>query len=67
MAAAANKDDNLGLFKQVDERLPSWNGEYSTFLDYKTRVLLVKDSIKDEDLPLLAPRLPRCLSSTGLS
>ena len=61
MATTSVKDENGGYLKQVDERLPSWDGDYATFLDYKTRVLLVKDSFKDEDLPLLAPRLARNL------
>ena len=41
----------------IDHKIPSWNGDWTTFSDYQLRVELRADSTKKEDLPLLGPRL----------
>jgi len=46
----------------IDTKLPSWDGEYGTFLDYRHRAYLMADGTKEEELPLLAPRLARNLT-----
>lgn len=41
----------------VDPKLPSWNGDWTSYSDYQLRVELRADSTKKEELPLLGPRL----------
>ena len=41
----------------IDHKIPSWNGDWTTFTDYQLRVELRADSTKKEDLGLLGPRL----------
>ena len=41
----------------VDSKYPWWDGNWSTYEDYKTRVELRADACKEDDLPFLGPRL----------
>jgi hypothetical protein len=59
MAPGNNNDDDD---KQLDNRLPTWDGCMTKFDDYKTRCLLLQDGTKEEELSMLAPRLARNLT-----
>ena len=41
----------------VDHKFPSWNGEWSRWSEYKLRVELRADSLKEDERALLGPRL----------
>ena len=41
----------------VDSKFPWWDGNWSSYEDYKTRVELRADACKEDDLPFLGPRL----------
>ena len=41
----------------VDFKYPSWDGDWAKWQDYQLRVELKADGMKQEDLPLLGPRL----------
>ena len=41
----------------VDGRIPTWNGDWTTYSEYVLRCELKADSIKEEEKPLLGPRL----------
>ena len=43
-------------------KLPTWNGDWKSFTDYKLAVEFEADGCKPEDLPYLAPRLVRNLT-----
>ena len=47
----------------MNPKLPTWNGEWKSFSDYKLAVELEADGQKPDDLPYLAPRLVRNLTS----
>lgn len=42
---------------QIDHKYPWWDGNWSTFEDYRTRVELRADSCKPDELGYLGPRL----------
>ena len=46
----------------LNYKLPTWNGDWKTFADYKLAVEFEADGCKPEDLPYLAPRLVRNLT-----
>lgn len=48
--------------EEVNPKLPSWNGDWRAFESFELRVGLEVDSTKDEDLPLLGPRLAKNLT-----
>ena len=50
------------LSHDIDPKLPTWDGQWQGFTDFVTRVELKADGTKDEDLPLLGPRLAANLS-----
>lgn len=41
----------------TDRKYPSWNGDWSSFVDYTFRVELHADGLRDDDLAVLGPRL----------
>lgn len=43
--------------ESVDNKFPSWNGEWSRWTEYKLRVELRADSLKEDERALLGPRL----------
>ena len=45
------------LSNEIDPKLPTWGGQWTGYADYVTRVELKADGTKDEELPLLGPRL----------
>lgn len=51
------------LSHEVDPKLPTWDGQWAGFTDYVTRVELKADGTKNEELPLLGPRLAANLTS----
>lgn len=53
----------MGSAEFVNPKLPSWDGSWKSFADYKFAVELELDGCKDDDKPLLAPRLVRNLTS----
>lgn len=46
----------------LNPKLPAWNGDWRTFPDYKFAALLELDGCKEDERPLLAPRLVRNLT-----
>ena len=46
----------------TNPKLPTWNGDWKSFSDYKLAVEFEADGCKPEDLPYLAPRLVRNLT-----
>ena len=52
-------DDSLGI---INPKLPSWNGDWRSFSDYRFAALLELDGCKPDEKVLLAPRLARNLS-----
>ena len=46
----------------INPKLPSWDGDWRTFDDYKLACQLEYDGLKEEDLVTLAPRLTRNLT-----
>lgn len=46
----------------VNPKLPTWNGDWKTFSDFRFACLLELDGCKEEDRCLLAPRLVRNLT-----
>ena len=46
----------------LNYKLPTWNGDWKTFADYKLAVEFEADGCKPDDLPYLAPRLVRNLT-----
>lgn len=56
MAASGGSGD------MINPKLPSWNGDWKTFSDFKFACLLELDGCKEEEKSLLAPRLVRNLT-----
>ena len=46
----------------VNPKLPTWDGDWRTFADYKLACLLERDGLKADDRDTLAPRLARNLT-----
>ena len=46
----------------INPKLPTWNGEWRTYSDYRLAVELEADGSKEEELQYLGPRLVRNLS-----
>lgn len=47
----------------VDNKLPSWDGDWMSFEDYKLRCTLRADATKSDELSLLGPRLAANLTN----
>ena len=43
----------------INPKLPTWDGDWKIFSDYKLAAQLERDGMKDDDKPTLAPRLTR--------
>ncbi len=56
------KGDMAVSNEEVNPKLPSWNGDWGAFESFELRVGLEVDSTKEEDLPLLGPRLAKNLT-----
>ena len=48
--------------EQINPKLPSWDGSWKTFTDYRFAAQLELDVCKEEEKKLLAPRLVRNLT-----
>lgn len=48
--------------EQINPKLPSWDGSWKTFTDYRFAAQLELDGCKEEEKKLLAPRLVRNLT-----
>ncbi|CAE7590731.1 unnamed protein product [Symbiodinium natans] len=46
----------------VNPKLPTWDGDWRTYADFRLACLLEKDGLKEEDQLTLAPRLARNLT-----
>ena len=46
----------------VNPKLPTWDGDWRTFSDYRLACQLEKDGLKDDEQITLAPKLARNLT-----
>ena len=53
---------NPGSTDNINPKLPSWNGDWKSFADYRFACLLEYDGCKPDDRAHLAPRLVRNLT-----